>query len=129
MNEEDRIKDLEKQVEKLSFVRGISDKYGSYKSLQKDAEIIMFFLANTGHKRRYIELINEFQYKGWAKSTIEKHLSNLTKKGVLNRTSLPGEYEVADNLSNDMDLLVQHLVGDSIYKLARKSWEKKINYY
>ena len=125
MNEETRIKELEKKVEELSYIHGIADRFGSFQSLRKDAEIVMFFLSNPGFKRRYIELINEFQYKGWATSTIEKHLHNLTKRGVLNRTRLPGEYEVTDNLSKDMDLLVQHLVGDSLYSLAKKSWEKK----
>jgi hypothetical protein len=124
MNEEDRIKELEKKVEELSYIHGICDKFGSYQSLCKDAEIINFFLINPEHKRRYIELINNFTHQGWAKSTIEKHLSGLTKKRILWRTHLPGEYVINDDMSKDMDLLVQYLIGGSLYRLAKKSWEK-----
>lgn len=120
-----RIKDLEKQVEKLSFIHGICDKFGTYQSLQKDVDIVMFFLNNDGHRRRYIELINRFTSKGWGRSTIEKHLRDLTEHGILKRTHLPGEYEVNYDLSRDMDLLVHYLVGDSLYRLAKKSWEKE----
>ena len=124
IEQEMRIKELEKQIEQLSFVRGINDKFGSYKSLKKNAEIVMFFLASSENKRRYVEVIDNF--KGmWGKSTIEKHLSDLTKKGILSRTHLPGEYEVAYDMSRDMDMLVQYLIGSSLYNLAKKSWEKK----
>ena len=124
MTTEERIRELEKKVEELSFIRGISDVFGSYRSLQKDAEIILFFLANKEHKRRYIEVIDNFTGKGWGKSTIEKHLSDLTIRGILKRTHLPGEYEIAHNMSRDMDTLIHYLVGDSLYRLAKKSWEK-----
>ena len=126
--EELRIKELEKKVEELSFVRGITDKFGTYVSLQKDADIILFFLANPEHKRRYIEVIKNYTGK-WSSSTIEAHLHNLTKRGILSKTRLPGEYEIAYNLSNDMDLFVQYLVGASLYNLAKKSWEKKDYHY
>jgi hypothetical protein len=125
MDYETRIKELEKKVKELSFIHGISDKFGTYHSLQKDAEIIMFFLANTGYKRRYIELIDNFTSKGWGRSTIETHLHKLTKHGILKRTNLPGEYSVDFDLSRDMDMLVHYLIGDSLYRLAKKSWENK----
>jgi hypothetical protein len=125
MDYESKIKELEKKVEELSFIHGISDKFGTYQSLCKDAEIIMFFLANTGHKRRYIELIDNFTSKGWSRSTTEVHLHKLTKYGILKRTRLPGEYEIEYNMSRDMDMLVHYLIGDSLYRLAKKSWEKE----
>jgi len=123
--QEQRIKDLEKQVEELSFIHGICDKFGTYQSLRKDAEIIMFFLSNEGHKRRYIELINRFTCKGWGKSTIERHIQDLKGNAIIRRTCLPGEYEIAYDLSRDMDLLIHYLVGDYLYRLAKKSWEKE----
>ena len=125
MATEERIKELEKKVEELSYIHGISDKFGTYQSLCKDAEILMFFLANKEQKRRYCELIDNFTGKGWGKSTIEKHLHDLTEHGILKRTHLPGEYEISYDLSGDMDLLVHYLVGDSLYRLAKKSWEKE----
>ena len=125
MATEERIKELEKKVEELSYIRGISDKFGTYQSLCKDAEILMFFLANKEQKRRYCELIDNFTGKGWGRSTIEKHLRDLTEHGILRRTHLPGEYEVNYDLSRDMDLLVHYLVGDELYRLAKKSWKKE----
>jgi len=129
MTTEDEIKKLEKKVEELSYIHGICDKFGTYQSLQKDVEIIMFFLNNSGHKRRYIEVIDNFTDKRWGKSTIEKHLRDLTERGILKRTHLPGEYELDYDLSRDMDLLIHYLVGDSLYRLAKKSWEKRDNQY
>jgi hypothetical protein len=123
MDEENRIKELEKQVEELSYIHGICDKFGTYQSLKKDADIILFFLSNPEKKRRYIEVIDNFT--GWGRSTIETHLRNLTRRGILEKTHLPGEYELAQDMSRDMDTLVYYLVGDSLYRLARKSWEKK----
>ena len=125
MATEERIKELEKKVEELSYVHEISAKFGTYLSLCKDAEILMFFLANKEQKRRYCELIDNFTGKGWGRSTIEKHLRDLTKHGILKRTHLPGEYEIAYDMSRDMDMLVHYLVGDSLYRLAKKSWEKE----
>ena len=125
IEDEMRIKDLEKQVEELSFIHGICDKFGTYQSLCKDTEIIMFFLSNEGHKRRYIELINRFTCEGWGKSTIERHIQDLKGNQIIRSTDLPGEYEIANNLSKDMDSLVHYLVGESLYRLAKKSWEKR----
>jgi len=125
VEEEIRIKDLEKQIEELSFIHGICDKFGSYLSLRKDVDIVMFFLVNAENKRRYVEIIDNFTGKGWGRSTIEKHLRDLTAHGILKRTHLPGEYEIAYDLSRDMDLLIHYLIGDSLYRLAKKSWEKE----
>ena len=129
MTTEDEIKKLEKQVDELSYIHGICDKFGTYQSLRKDAEIVMFFLNNKDNKRRYCELIDNFTDKRWGKSTVETHLHNLIKRRILEKTNLPGEYILSSDVSTDMDMLVHYLIGDSIYKLARKSWEKKINYY
>ncbi len=120
-----RIKELEKKVEELSFIHGICDKFGNYQSLCKDSEIVLFFLNNKENKRRYCELIDNFTGKRWGKSTVEAHLHNLTKRGIIRRTHLPGEYEIAYDMSQDADLLIRYLVGDSLYRLAKKSWEKK----
>jgi hypothetical protein len=125
VEDEMRIKELEQKVEELSFIHGICDKFGTYQSLQKDVDIVMFFLNNDGNKRRYIEVVDNFTGKGWGRSTIEKHLRDLTERGILRRTHLPGEYEVNYDLSRDMDLLVHYLIGDSLYRLAKKSWEKE----
>ena len=81
----------------------------------------MFFLANAENKRRYIEVIDNFTDKEWGKSTIEKHLRDLTEHSILKRTNLPGEYEINYDLSKDMDLLIHYLVGDSLYRLGKKS--------
>jgi len=123
MATEERIKELEKKVEKLSYIHAISDKFGTYQSLCKDAEILMFFLANKEQKRRYCELIDNFTGKGWGRSTVETHLHKLTERRILERTSLPGEYQITYDMSRDLDMLVHYLIGDSLYRLAKKSWK------
>ena len=126
--QEQRIKELEKQVKDLTHVRGIVDAFGSYKSLKKDAEIIQFFLRKENNFARWIEVVTYFTQYGWAKSTIESHLRNLKRKRILTDGALPGEYKLHEYLSKDMDLLVQWLVESEIYDLAKKSWENKVHY-
>ena len=124
---ENRIKELEKQVKDLEFVRGLCDKFGSYKSLKKDAEMIYYFVKKEKHLARWIEIMRAFKQRGWAKSTIENHLHNLSKRYILVKGDLPGEYKLNLDISADMDELAKWVLGD-IYEMAKRNWEKK-GYY
>ena len=127
IEQEERIKELEKKIKDLEFVHGLCDKFGSYKSIKKDAELIFFFITKTDQVARWIEIIDAFKQKGWAKSTIENHLRNLFDKGVLVKGNLPGEYRLHRDLSYDMDILASFILG-KIYELGKKTWENK-RYY
>ena len=121
------IKELEKQVKDLEFVHGLCDKFGSYKSVKKDAEILWFFYNKEKHMARWIEIIRAFKQRGWAKSTTENHLNTLCKQHMLVKGDLPGEYKLNREISFDMGRLARWLLGD-IYSLAIKNLENKVCY-
>ena len=127
LEQEKYVKELEKQVRDLSFVHGVCDRFGSYLSLKKDVELIWFFLRKKDHVARWVEVIHVFMRRGWAKSTVENHLRNLLRIGVLVKGGLPGEYVLDRSLSEDMDELARWVLGD-IYRLARESWRNKVYY-
>jgi len=122
IEQEMRIKELEEQVEQLTFIHGICDKFGTYQSLCKDAEIIMFFLESKEQTRRYIEVVNYFKPRMWSTSTIERHLRILKKNMVLVKGDLPGEYRLDRDMSEDVDSMLHYVIGDSLYRLAKKYW-------
>jgi len=127
-DEENQIKNLEKQIEQLKFIRGITDKFGTFQSLKKDIELINYFLQKENCTRRYIELITYFERLGWSKSTVEHHLRHLHQVGVLEGGAFLGEHKLCEDVSSDMDLLIQILIGEDIYSQAKRAWKDKVNY-
>ena len=121
------IRYLKKKIKDLEFVHGLCDKFGSYKSVQKDAEILWFFYNKEKHLARWIEIITAFKQRGWAKSTIENHLNTLCKQHMLVKGDLPGEYKMNREIADDMDRLAEWLLG-YIYILAKKTSENKSRY-
>lgn len=119
-----KIQDLEKKVEELSYIHGICDAFGSYQALNKDAQIIMFFLATEDRTKRYIEIVDKFTARGWGVSTIENHLRHLKEKGILTKGDLPGEYRLEYDMAEDVDTLLHYLLGD-LYRLGKTSWGSK----
>ena len=116
---------LEDEVKNLGIVHGIVDKFGSYKSLQKNCELILFFLRKDRHKARWIEVIKYFMNKGWTKSTIENHLRILSKNNILIKGDLPGEYMLNKDQTFSMDILARWILGSEVYELVKNSWKSK----
>ena len=131
-NQNQKIQDLKNELEKLEdkvknlvIVHGIVDKFGSYKSMQKNCELILFFLRKERHKARRIEVIRYFMNLGWKKSTIENHLCILSKNSILVKGDLRGEYMLNKDQGLDMDVLARWILGSEIYEMVMHSWKNK----
>jgi len=116
---------LEEELKNLGLVRGIVDKFGSYKSLQKNCELILFFQKKDRHRARRAEVIKYFMDKGWKKSTIENHIRTLSKNNILIKGDLPGEYILNKDQGLDMDILTKWILGSEIYEMVKHSWKNK----
>jgi hypothetical protein len=105
------------------------NKIGSYKSLQKDAQLLIFFMQHTSEILRQKQVIEHFKGKMSAK-TVRIHLYNLVHKGIIEEDSkFKGSYrfypEMFEGLGIDVDKLVCLIVGEDLYQLARKIWVEK----
>lgn len=130
---EEQIQELEKQVTDLSFIRGICDRFGTYRSLMKDVEIINYFRRNTeGKSIRWKQLDQYFKRQRWAESTVINHLKRLHGYGILKgREGFKGEYSLNldsseyNDFTSDMDKLIEIIMGRELYDLAKENWNEK----
>jgi hypothetical protein len=104
-------------------------KIGSYRSLQKDVQLLAFFMRNPRKTIRQKEIIEYFDGKISAK-TVRAHLYNLVHKKVICEDSrFKGSYvfypEMFEGLGVDVDKLICLIVGEDLYNIARKIWIKK----
>jgi hypothetical protein len=104
-------------------------KIGSYRSLQKDVQLLTFFMMHPHETIRQKQIIKYFEGKISAK-TVRAHLYNLVHKGVIQEDSrFKGSYmfypEMFEGLGVDIDRLICLIVGEDLYNLARKIWVKK----
>jgi len=119
-----RLNQQKEQIVQLSTIRGISEKFGTYKSLQKTIEMFLFIYRKR-NSVRWLEIIKHFQYNGWAKSTILYHLNTLRKCNIIMTTKdRKGEYYLNqwEDFMKDIDHLFELLVGKELYDLAKESW-------
>lgn len=107
----------------------IFNKWGTFQSLQKDAQLVKYFLARPETDVRQKTIIEHFKGEMSAK-TVREHLKKLVKKGILDENPLyrgtyvfvPSNYR---RMGVDMDKLVRAIVGEDIYELARAIWLEK----
>ena len=126
------ISSLKKQIENLQTVRGIVDKFGTYKSLQKTLAVLVYIREQVEEfgSVRWIEVINNFKSYHWAKSTIEDHLRKLREEDIIvEKRAIKGEYmlnvEKLGEACDDFDNLVRCIIGTKLYGFAKESWMKK----
>lgn len=107
----------------------IFNKWGTYRSLQKDAEIVKYFIKRPEQDIRQKTIIEKFKGK-MAPITVRKHLYNLVEKGILEENpQYPGTYAFVPyhyrRMGIDMDRLVKTIVGQDIYDIAVTIWKEK----
>lgn len=132
-NKNSEISSLRKQVEDLQFVRGISDCYGTYRSLQKTLDMLYYIrdMVSRCGSVRWIEIVKHFKSYRWKETTVEYHLKKLREEGIIidKRVGIKGEYVIDEEKlgkkCEDFDNLVKCIVGSRIYDLAKESWIKK----
>jgi DNA repair ATPase RecN len=116
---------LQKHINELISVKGIVDKFGTYKSLMKDFEIVNYFLKKPkGTSIRWKELDEYFKSLGWPKSTILCHLKRLHDLGLLKyQHGFKGEYILDlssteyNGFLSDIDILIKFILGEDLYQL------------
>lgn len=115
----------QKQINELISVRGIVDKFGTYKSLMKDFEIVNYFRKKPkGTSIRWKELDEYFKSLGWPQSTIIFHLNRLHNLGVIKyQHGFKGEYILDlssteyNGFLSDIYILIKYILGEELYQL------------
>ena len=83
---------FQKNIDDISLVKVVCDKFGSYRSLQKTREVVMLFLDKKG-PLRWIEIQRYFKSFGWSQSAIEFHLIRLKELNIIKLNNhMRGEY-------------------------------------
>ena len=113
-------------MDKIEYV---FSRYGTFKSLQKDAEIMRFFFERPMEKIRQKTVIERFKDVMTPK-TVREHLYRLVEKGLLEEVpDFKGTYMFFPmgfrEFAVDMDRLVRELVGRDIYDCAVAIYEDK----
>ena len=113
-------------------VKGVVDKFGTYKSLQKTLAVLVYIREQVEEfgSVRWITVINNFKSYHWAKSTIEDHLRKLREEDIIvEKRAIKGEYmlnvEKLGEACDDFDNLVRCIIGTKLYDFAKESWMKK----
>ena len=113
----------------MDNIEYVFSRYGTYQSLQKDAEIMRFFLENQRERIRQKTVIDRF--KGlMTPKTVREHLYRLVEKGLLEEVpDFKGTYMFFPmgfrEFAVDMDRLVRVLVGQEIYDCALVMYKEK----
>ena len=113
----------------INDIEDFFNRWGTYKKLKKDIEIVKFFLDQPEEEVRQKTIIDFFKNK-MAPITIRKHLYGLVQKGILEESSLfPGTYTFYlrnyRKMGVDMDWLVRKIIGDDLYEIATSIWKEK----
>ncbi len=122
----------QKQISELNSVRGVVDKFGTYKSLMKDIKIVNYFRKKPENSSiRWKELDKYFTQYGWSRPTLLYHLRKLIDLDILKyRQGVRGEYflnlessEYNGFLSN-VDIIIKFILGEEIYHLLKEERRK-----
>lgn len=126
---------MEKTVESDSknVIKEIFNKWGTYQSLQKDVAIVQYFMERVDQKIRQKTVVEHFKYMMTPK-TCREHLYRLCKKSILKEDEdFAGTYVFPSrpirgsdySLVDDMNKLIQAIVGKDIYDMAISPLENK----
>ncbi len=114
-------KEALRELEREEDIKQIFHKYGKYISLQKDLDILLFFMENSDRSIRLVEVNERFSHS-MAKATVAVHMKSLKDRGFLKDGVHFGEYKLNKSsfhgLQRDMRSLVRAIVGDHIFEVA-----------
>lgn len=121
------ITQLSDQVQQDRDIKEIFCTYGRFLSLQKDLELLLFFMKNKDRSIRQIEVIDTFKHR-MQQSTVIKHLTGLKERGLLVTGDFRGELRINpskfSDVERDMDKLCRAVIGDEVFDLAVKHNQK-----
>lgn len=117
------VADKEKIIDVFKYT---FNKYGTYQSLKKDAELLYFFIYKPDEEIRQKNII--IYFSKWSPKTVRRHLKRLVEKKVITESSdfcgthifHPGYHR---GMAVDMDSLARVILGDELYMLAKSCWE------
>ncbi len=106
----------------------IFNRWGTYQSLQKDLDIVKFFMERPEEKIRQKTIIQHFEGKMSAK-TVREHLYRLAEKQILKWNVFKETYiffpKRYRDLGMDMDILLRAITWKEVYDLAQCIWFEK----
>ena len=120
--------ELKKRITEFNNIKGVIGKFGTYKSLSKDIEILEFIMKNPIEKIRQKTLIQHFNK--WSDKTVIRHLKKLVKNNLfIESDEFKGTYylnpECIKDTKFDMELIARYILGDKIFELSISNYIEK----